>query len=414
MEKGKTFMWAESIGILTHNQRVILGNTDSGEWIKISQECYHILQKVMQQQYTVQEVLNALQTEEDKVYMSDLIEKMFKLGVVTQSRQEKGEIPRYITFAITNRCNLRCKHCSVMAGDLPDALNLEGCKKVVEKILTLKPLQIVFTGGEPLLKKGIIQLLEYTRERFNGTIGIMTNGTLFTKENISKIIPLVDSIDISIDGIDEDTCALIRGQGVFSKVVNAVELIQEEGFKNFSLSMVLTRENQPHTQEFYKLNQRLGTKPMLRAFSPIGRGGVNRSELEIDRTEENLQESKIDNSDMKVCSCGALKRILYVDYSGNMFPCPVLFDKKYSMGNILEQKDLPYFFAERAIEKRSNYKNFLGLYPQNCSECKDCDVDLFCWSCLHHIDMLQKGIINKYPNCEARKRQLQNIIWEED
>lgn len=197
-------------------------------------------------------------------------------------------------------------------------------------------------------------------------------------------------------------------------MVNAVELIQEEGFKNISLSMVLTRENQPHTQEFYKLNQRLGTKPMLRAFSPIGRGGVNRSELEIDRTEENLQESKIDNSDMKVCSCGALKRILYVDYSGNMFPCPVLFDKKYSMGNILEQKDLPYFFAERAIEKRSNYKNFLGLYPQNCSECKDCDVDLFCWSCLHHIDMLQKGIINKYPNCEARKRQLQNIIWEED
>ena len=66
----------------------------------------------MQQQYTVQEVLNALQTEEDKVYMSDLIEKMFKLGVVTQSRQEKGEIPRYITFAITNRCNLRCKHSS--------------------------------------------------------------------------------------------------------------------------------------------------------------------------------------------------------------------------------------------------------------------------------------------------------------
>lgn len=87
----------------------------------------------------------------------------------------------------------------------------------MEKILTLKPLQIVFTGGEPLLKKGIIQLLEYTRERFNGTIGIMTNGTLFTKENISKIIPLVDSIDISIDGIDEDTCALIRGQGVFRK-----------------------------------------------------------------------------------------------------------------------------------------------------------------------------------------------------
>ena len=71
MEKGKTFMWAESIGILTHNQRVILGNTDSGEWIKISQECYHILQKVMQQQYTVQEVLNQCDGIDGRYVLSD-------------------------------------------------------------------------------------------------------------------------------------------------------------------------------------------------------------------------------------------------------------------------------------------------------------------------------------------------------
>ena len=55
MEKGKTFMWAESIGILTHNQRVILGNTDSGEWIKISQECYHILRKRQTMRLTLNE-----------------------------------------------------------------------------------------------------------------------------------------------------------------------------------------------------------------------------------------------------------------------------------------------------------------------------------------------------------------------
>lgn len=414
MKEDLSFSWNESVGTLAHQQRVILGNTSSGEWIKISQECYQFLQMIIQQQYSIQEFINALQTEDDKLYMYDLIKKLFRLGVITQNSHIKREVPKYITFAVTGKCNLRCRHCSVMAGDIPDVLSLDECKEVIKKIITLKPLQIVFSGGEPLLKQGILELLAYTREQFEGNIGIMTNGTLFTKENISKIISLVDSIDISIDGIDEDTCARIRGKGVFTKVIKAVELIQKEGFKNISLSMVVTKENQPYTQEFFELNRQLDTKPMLRAFSPIGRGEENRNELEIDRNQEKIKENKINDSGMKFFSCGAFNRIMYVDYYGNMFPCPALFDEKYSMGNILNEKDLLRFFVEREIEKKTNYKNFLELYPQNCSECKECDVNLFCWSCLHHVDMLQKGIISKYPKCEARKKQLQTIIWEEE
>lgn len=415
MNEDMSFELTENTEILTHKQRVILGNTNSGEWIKISQECYQILQMVMQKHYTIQEFIKALQEESDKMYMKELLNHLFELGVITQSGQKVIEVPKYITFAVTAACNLRCKHCSVNAGNVPDVLSLEECKKIVEKIITLKPQQIIFTGGEPLLKKGIIQLLEFTRDRFEGHIGIMTNGTLFTKENTSQMVKLVDSIDISMDGVDEITCAKIRGKGVFSKVIKSVEMIHENGFKNISLSMVVTKENQPYTQQFFELNKQLGTKPMLRTFSPIGRGEENRSELEVDRnSEERKEKIRINSSDMKICSCGALKRTMYIDYYGNMFPCPILFDEKYSLGNILEQKNLLHYFTDREIEKKQNYNNFLKLYPQNSPECKECDVNLFCWSCLHHIDMLQKGIISKYPRCEERKKQLQNIIWEEE
>lgn len=248
----------------------------------------------------------------------------------------------------------------------------------------------------------------------------MTNGTLFTKENISIIVKLVDSIDISIDGIDEETCAKIRGKGVFSKVMNSVKMLHKEGFRKISLSMVVTRQNQPHIQQFFELNNQLGTKPMLRTFSPIGRGEANRTELEIDRNNINKetingkQPTRTSTSDIKVCSCGALKRTMYIDYFGNMFPCPILFDKKYSLGNILEQKELSHFFTDGEVKKTKAYDNFLQLYPQNYPECKDCDVNLFCWSCLHHIDMLQRGIISKNIRCEERKKQLQDLIWEEE
>ena len=88
--------------------------------------------------------------------------------------------------------------------------------------------------------------------------------------------------------------------------------------------------------------------------------------------------------------------------------------KKYSLGNILEQKELSHFFTDGEVKKTKAYDNFLQLYPQNYPECKDCDVNLFCWSCLHHIDMLQRGIISKNIRCEERKKQLQDLIWEEE
>ena len=121
----------ECTGILSHKKRVILGNTNSGEWIKISQECYQLIQTVIQKHYTVRDFINALKDESDKIYMKQLLNQLLEIGIITQNKQK--EIPRYITFAITEQCNLNCKHCSVKAGNVPDELNLEDCTKKREQ-----------------------------------------------------------------------------------------------------------------------------------------------------------------------------------------------------------------------------------------------------------------------------------------
>lgn len=87
----------EHTGILSHKKRVILGNTSSGKWIKISQECYQLIQTVIQKHYVVRDFINALQDESDKKYIKQLLNQLLEIGIITQNKQEKKELPKYIT-----------------------------------------------------------------------------------------------------------------------------------------------------------------------------------------------------------------------------------------------------------------------------------------------------------------------------
>ena len=75
MNEEMSIKLTEHTGILSHKKRVILGNTNSGEWIKISQECYQLIQTVIQKHYTVRDFISALKDESDKIYMKQLLDR---------------------------------------------------------------------------------------------------------------------------------------------------------------------------------------------------------------------------------------------------------------------------------------------------------------------------------------------------
>ena len=83
----------------------------------------------------------------------------------------------------------------------------------------------------------------------------------------APIIEKVNNIDISLDGADEESCSVIRGKGVFDRVVNNIDILKQKGFENISLSMVLSNNNLRYAQQFFELNRKLHTFPMLRALS---------------------------------------------------------------------------------------------------------------------------------------------------
>lgn len=68
------------------------------------------------------------------------------------------------------------------------------------------------------------------------------------------------------------TCSIIRGKGIFNKVIESVKLLQNNGFHQISLSIVTGDKNEYIEEKFRELSDKLKTKAIIRRFMSIGRG----------------------------------------------------------------------------------------------------------------------------------------------
>lgn len=110
---------------------------------------------------------------------------------------------------------MKCKHCCVDADFISEykrILSFEELKKVIDKIEVYGIPKLVFSGGEPMVRSDFWEILDYTRKNYKGKIDIATNATLINEANVDRLIANVNRLDISIDGIDEDSCSEIRGK----------------------------------------------------------------------------------------------------------------------------------------------------------------------------------------------------------
>ena len=108
------------------------------------------------------------------------------------------------------------------------------------------------------------------------------------------------------------------------------------------------------------------------------------------------------------CSCDAGATTLTIESNGEIFPCNLFVEPQYCLGNIREVNDL-----EELLQK--NPKKFISnclqeFEPDTISECKNCDISYFCWSCLHEVKELKdKGLLQQ--RCQHVKKELADI-WE--
>ena len=152
----------------------------------------------------------------------------------------------YLRVSVTDRCDLRCTYC--MAEDvtfLPrqEVLSIEEIIKLIDIFNELGVKKFRLTGGEPLVRKNIITIIEHLSElKKQNKIDehtLTTNGTNLSK--YSKVLKIngVQRINVSLDSLDSEKYRKVTKHGDLKKVVNGIHAASEEGIK-VKINTVLT------------------------------------------------------------------------------------------------------------------------------------------------------------------------------
>lgn len=140
--------------------------------------------------------------------------------------------PEYVYFSLTNKCNLRCKMCETFQDSLLEGVELstDKIKDIIVQIRNMGVNHIVFSGGEPLLRNDLVEIVKFTRENNVQKIDLITNGILLDDVIMKELIESgLNHIGISIDGLSRINNS-IRGTGVFEKVVSNIDKVNK--YKN--------------------------------------------------------------------------------------------------------------------------------------------------------------------------------------
>lgn len=152
----------------------------------------------------------------------------------------------YLRLSITDRCNLRCKYCMPEKGikltSRQAMLSYEEIINVVKILSELGISKVRLTGGEPLIRDDILDLIKELK-KIEGIedISLTTNGLLLDKylDDLYKLG--IERINISLDTLDSKKYREITRGGEVSKVLNAISNSVKIGIKSIKVNTVITR-----------------------------------------------------------------------------------------------------------------------------------------------------------------------------
>ncbi len=159
-----------------------------------------------------------------------------------------------VVWNVTRRCNLRCVHCYSQSEDkeYKDELTTDECKKVVDDLAAFEVPVILFSGGEPLLRKDIFELLSYTSQKGIRAV-LSTNGTIITKEIAEKLrMANVSYVGVSLDGMEETNNKFRGEKGAFQKAINGIRHCKKFGIK-VGLRFTINKSNVDEVPEIFEL-----------------------------------------------------------------------------------------------------------------------------------------------------------------
>lgn len=328
-----------------------------------------------------------------------------------------------VAWELTRNCNLNCVHCRAAAskGPYDGELTLQQCKQVIDQISAFSSPTIILTGGEPLLRPDIFDLIEYgTRKGLRLVMAI--NGTLLTEEKARKLREGgIRRISLSLDGKDAGSHDSFRGiTGSFDSVLRAADILKRMDLP-FQINTTVTRLNVDDLGEIYDIAKAISAVAWhIFLLVPVGRGRELKGKELTTKAYENVLNrlygiEKMGELEIKVtcaphyyrivkergdtpksAGCLAGKSFMFISHKGKAQPCGYL---EIVSGDVIREgvrkvwEESPVFQQLRDL---SSYKEKCGgcKYLKICSGCRARAYELY-------GDFLQEEPYCSYGNLQG-------------
>lgn len=252
---------------------------------------------------------------------------------------------------VTKACNLSCTYCYFSARrPTLDEMTTQEFAALWPQLVDVRPQKVVFTGGEPLVRPDIIEMLRGLRDAdpdHHIVRCLNSNGHLVTSAIAREVRGLADEVRVSLDAFATKNDAF-RGAGNFEAAMRALYIYRDAGFDP-KILVTVTRQALPDLEEFLLyLIERGFISINVHWFRPIGRGAgheewcVNGAEIKlaVDQAFTRLgvqQPPLADSVETESQSHCGVGQFLNVMPNGDVFPCHVLTDPEFRCGNVRTQ-----------------------------------------------------------------------------
>lgn len=339
-----------------------------------------------------------------------------------------------VWIKVTNKCNLTCRYCYADAGTALDIeLTVGEMEDLLHDLNNSGFSKFVITGGEPLMRNDIIDILEVCAKY--GQVQLLTNGTMGDHNLYKKIMSLVDIIQISIDSYEMEYHDKNRGEGSFKRALSTIEYLSSVDAKKIAIAMTPTPEYKADIIKMINFCLDLNVIHLhINRFVPYGRAKSYDKNLDItdfytwadqgyqflrDTYNNCYRQNRKFEFDLDIAtdlceqvysqgkkiSCGLNCNHLSIESNGDVFLCPSLHIKELVLGNI---KNEP--ISDIMNKSRSEHGSFK---VDDLPKCKECEVKYYCGGGCRAIALHDSNDLygNEY-NCENYKKRIYGLMLQ--
>ncbi len=392
-------------------------------WVRVN-ESGRLLLELFRKHLTIAQVVEyvsnkfgiGLDTAEEsiRVFIEGIVAAGF-LHVNEYRERPRNEFPNLdfphdIYMHMTNKCNLKCPYCYnkedretkiklEKKGLVDPILNTEEYKDFIARSIELGVRRLVFTGGEPLLRPDVMELVAFARSKSETVFLEMLTNAIKIDDRVAELMcKYLNAVTISLDGHERHMHEYFRGTNTFEPTVKGIRRLvskkRELGQSRPYIAIVpaLTDRNIINTKDIYEFSlDDLGAD----GLAPIIFQAGDHQELNIsqipelgiylevmDRTSQYLAErnkrlGRVEQTGPPQSigarnHCGVGHGEISIDPSGFIYPCQSLHFDEFICGNVRET-NIKEIFAESVVMKRVRSTNVDTI-----AVCSHCDLRYLC------------------------------------